>query len=105
MSDTEAATSSTEAIADTSNNAEKMDEIAEPESKRRKLTKNNEIDVKKNRLEDRLGGILCCAVCLDLPRAAVYQVSHHFVTLLDSKYVCSNRIWGQITYCLQLNYC
>lgn len=28
-----------------------------------------------NKLEARLGGILCCAVCLDLPRSAVYQVS------------------------------
>lgn len=27
-----------------------------------------------DRLEFRLGGILCCAVCLDLPPAAVYQV-------------------------------
>lgn len=26
------------------------------------------------KLEHRLGGILCCAVCLDLPRAAIYQV-------------------------------
>lgn len=27
-----------------------------------------------DKLEHRLGGILCCAVCLDLPRAAIYQV-------------------------------
>ena len=27
------------------------------------------------RLEARLGGILCCSVCLDLPSSAVYQVS------------------------------
>jgi hypothetical protein len=26
------------------------------------------------KLEHRLGGILCCAVCLDLPRSVVYQV-------------------------------
>lgn len=33
-------------------------------------------DVKfPEKLEHRLGGILCCAVCLDLPRAAIYQVS------------------------------
>lgn len=25
-------------------------------------------------LEERLNGILCCAVCLDLPKSAVYQV-------------------------------
>ena len=28
------------------------------------------------RLETRLGGILCCSVCLDLPSSAVYQVIH-----------------------------
>jgi len=27
------------------------------------------------KLECRLGGILCCAVCLDLPRTAIYQVN------------------------------
>lgn len=26
------------------------------------------------KLEHRLGGILCCTVCLDLPPAAVFQV-------------------------------
>lgn len=26
------------------------------------------------KLEHRLGGILCCAVCLDLPRSSIYQV-------------------------------
>ena len=34
-----------------------------------------ERDDPDNKLEARLGGILCCAVCLDLPRSAVYQVS------------------------------
>lgn len=29
---------------------------------------------KSDKLEHRLGGILCCAVCLDLPRTAIYQV-------------------------------
>lgn len=27
------------------------------------------------KLEDRIGGILCCTVCLDLPSTAIYQVS------------------------------
>ncbi|XP_076335357.1 zinc finger TRAF-type-containing protein 1 homolog isoform X1 [Tachypleus tridentatus] len=31
---------------------------------------------KENRLEQRLGGILCCAVCLDLPRSAIYQCTN-----------------------------
>lgn len=28
----------------------------------------------KDKLEQRLGGILCCAVCLDLPKSSVFQV-------------------------------
>lgn len=73
MSDTEAATSSNESVTEPLESIEKPDEFAEPDVKRRKCSKN--LDEKKNKLEDRLGGILCCAVCLDLPRAAVYQVS------------------------------
>lgn len=44
-------------------------EDEEPLAKRLKLC-----DASSDRLEFRLGGILCCAVCLDLPPAAVYQV-------------------------------
>ncbi|CAH0764079.1 unnamed protein product [Diatraea saccharalis] len=43
----------------------------EPMAKKRKVDK--EVNEK---LEHRLGGILCCAVCLDLPQAAVYQCSN-----------------------------
>jgi hypothetical protein len=28
------------------------------------------------KLEERIGGILCCTVCLDLPSTAIYQVSY-----------------------------
>lgn len=28
------------------------------------------------KLEERIGGILCCTVCLDLPKTAIYQVSY-----------------------------
>lgn len=38
------------------------------------LTKRPKMSQSSDRLEFRLGGILCCAVCLDLPPAAVYQV-------------------------------
>uniref|UniRef100_A0A182Y4S0 Uncharacterized protein n=1 Tax=Anopheles stephensi TaxID=30069 RepID=A0A182Y4S0_ANOST len=44
----------------------------EPEAKRKKLDKPS---AKVEKLELRLGGILCCAVCLDLPRTAMYQCS------------------------------
>ncbi|XP_063386063.1 zinc finger TRAF-type-containing protein 1 homolog [Cydia fagiglandana] len=49
---------------------EKDEEGPLPE-KRRKLDKET-----SEKLEHRLGGILCCAVCLDLPPAAVYQCSN-----------------------------
>lgn len=67
MSETEATTSNTEV----SSCNEKSEDCLEPETKRRKIAAIDE----KYKLEERLGGILCCAVCLDLPRAAVYQVS------------------------------
>lgn len=74
MADTEAGSSSTvtvEAIVEKP--IEKSEDFSEPEIKKRKLS--NEPDSKPDKLELRLGGILCCAVCLDLPRAAIYQVS------------------------------
>ncbi|XP_053697211.1 zinc finger TRAF-type-containing protein 1 homolog [Sabethes cyaneus] len=43
----------------------------EPEAKRKKIDKPTTKMIEK--LEARLGGILCCAVCLDLPRTAMYQ--------------------------------
>lgn len=33
-------------------------------------------------LEERLHGILCCAVCLDLPKSAVYQVWLSFIRII-----------------------
>lgn len=32
------------------------------------------LKLRPEKLEHRLGGILCCAVCLDLPKSAIYQV-------------------------------
>lgn len=84
MSETEAATSSTETTTEIVENVIKADQFAEPEVKRRKLsTSSKNLEDKKNKLEERLGGILCCAVCLDLPRAAVYQVSGKFSVIID----------------------
>lgn len=58
------------------------DSCAEPEPKRKKIesavASTSGINEK---LELRLGGILCCAVCLDLPKTAMYQVGmslHNF---------------------------
>lgn len=82
MSDTEAASSSsdpnnTTADSNIQENVTKNDPFVEPEKKRRRVSQS--IDCGKNKLEERLGGILCCAVCLDLPKAAVYQVSCVFL--------------------------
>lgn len=48
----------------------------EPEAKRKKLepTASPSTSQLSEKLESRLGGILCCAVCLDLPKTAMYQV-------------------------------
>lgn len=71
MAEPEAASSSTEP-SESIEIIEKLDEFSEPDKKRRKFAKS--ADGKPDKLELRLGGILCCAVCLDLPRAAIYQV-------------------------------
>jgi len=44
----------------------------EPETKKRKIDAGTATNNYK--LEERLNGILCCTVCLDLPSVAVYQV-------------------------------
>lgn len=41
---------------------------------KKKIKTGDKLFGKSDKLEHRLGGILCCAVCLDLPRAAIYQV-------------------------------
>lgn len=48
----------------------------EPEAKRKKTetTAIPSTSQTSEKLESRLGGILCCAVCLDLPKTAMYQV-------------------------------
>lgn len=77
MSETEAATStsSSETTVEMQDTIEKRDDFLEPDTKKRKISQSVNTDRIKYKLEERLGGILCCAVCLDLPRAAVYQVS------------------------------
>lgn len=53
----------------------------EPETKRKKVDKPVTKMIEK--LEARLGGILCCAVCLDLPRTAMYQVNLSISSLVE----------------------
>ncbi|XP_076042883.1 zinc finger TRAF-type-containing protein 1 homolog [Oratosquilla oratoria] len=70
---TDAAGSSSSPIATQEKKCE--DTTEEPERKKPKL-EGREKEEEDNKLEQRLGGILCCAVCLDLPRAGVYQCSN-----------------------------
>lgn len=62
---------------------EKIEDFLEPDKKRRKLLRGD--GKTEQKLEHRLGDILCCAVCLDLPKAAVYQVSQPNPILCLSK--------------------
>jgi len=53
---------------------DKPEDFHESDKKRRRTARVEDAAKTEQKLEHRLGGILCCAVCLDLPRAAVYQV-------------------------------
>lgn len=52
------------------------DENQNLEPLKKKIRTEGPLDVKGEKLEHRLGGILCCAVCLDLPRTAIFQCSN-----------------------------
>lgn len=82
MSEAETASSSSDPteISDTTTTVtdKNDDEFIEPDKKRRKLDCSRK-DSRNDKLEHRLGGILCCAVCLDLPRAAIYQVFNQLI--------------------------
>ena len=56
-------------------NIPENDPDCEPEPKKRKIIPR--IENEEYKLEEKLNGILCCAVCLDLPNVAVYQVGFH----------------------------
>jgi len=74
MADTEAPSAS-EPPPEAEIKEDKSDEFEEPEKKKIKL-EGVEALKKEEKLEQRLGGILCCAVCLDLPRTAIYQCTN-----------------------------
>jgi len=60
---------------------DKPEDFHEPDKKRRRTVRAEDAAKTEQKLEHRLGGILCCAVCLDLPRAAVYQVGRSSLLL------------------------
>ncbi|CRL02418.1 CLUMA_CG015397, isoform A [Clunio marinus] len=73
----------------------------EPEKKRQKLDIGS-LKVKKlEKLENRLGGILCCAVCLDLPRAAMYQcqLGHLMCAGCFTHLLADGRLRDQVATC------
>lgn len=77
---TSQATSNDVAVGDSSSSSNCTEE---PEKKRQKIDAMNPLKSKKmEKLESRLGGILCCAVCLDLPKSAMYQVSSNNLPVL-----------------------
>lgn len=52
----------------------KEEDHSPSENKKIKLSHSVIEEPNTEKLEHRLGGILCCAVCLDLPKTAIYQV-------------------------------
>lgn len=66
-----AETTESEPVPSSSENIESDTKDDAPLAKKRKILSERG---QSDKLEHRLGGILCCAVCLDLPPAAVYQV-------------------------------
>lgn len=68
---------STLVLQDENCNKENLDTNFEPE--RKKLKTDINLKEKDNKLEDRLSGILCCAVCLDLPRTCFQCTNGHLM--------------------------
>lgn len=56
-----------------------------------------------SKLEQRLGGILCCAVCLDLPKSSVYQVCFIlFYFYLFSLAICFKNLFASTSSTVNL---
>uniref|UniRef100_A0A2P2HXU1 Cysteine and histidine-rich protein 1 homolog n=1 Tax=Hirondellea gigas TaxID=1518452 RepID=A0A2P2HXU1_9CRUS len=73
----EAAPSDPNTIEDSVNKKKNEQAFKLPPSKKLCVaTTSSADDDDKNKLEVRLGGILCCTVCLDLPKTTVYQCSN-----------------------------
>ena len=74
-----------ENISEADNNMPSMSKQSfdEPEAKKQKFdTSSKKLHKKLEKLESRLGSVLCCAVCLDLPKTAMYQVSNSFFSYI-----------------------
>lgn len=85
LQQTPESSSSSSGAASSCDDLNKSDEFAEPECKKRKASGSQAdksdgtaptvpVEKPEQKLESRLGSILGCVVCFDLPNAAVYQV-------------------------------
>lgn len=74
-------------------------ELQQPDSKKQKL----DSGVVEYNLEERLNGILCCAVCLDLPSLTFYQCinGHLMCASCLSHLLADGRIKGESATCPQ----
>lgn len=77
----------------------------EPETKKPKLdlitAGTSPVTTQHEKLEYRLGGILCCAVCLDLPKTAMYQcqMGHLMCAACFTHLLADGRLRDQIATC------
>ncbi|XP_055305504.1 zinc finger TRAF-type-containing protein 1 homolog [Sitodiplosis mosellana] len=75
----------------------------EPEAKRKKTesTPIPSTSQTSEKLESRLGGILCCAVCLDLPKTAMYQcqMGHLMCAACFTHLLADGRLRDQVATC------
>lgn len=64
------------------------------------LKKKSKLDVQSSKqpykLEERLNGILCCAVCLDLPAITVFQVGNSTILGLGAVLVVMQTYWASV---------
>jgi len=75
--------------ADSSENKDDAMDVTEPEPKKFKYDSKDQ--TVESKLEDRLTGILCCAVCLDVPCLWMYQASiYRFLTPVGHTFFVGN---------------
>ncbi|XP_037933997.1 cysteine and histidine-rich protein 1 homolog isoform X2 [Teleopsis dalmanni] len=76
-------------------------DASEPPTKKPMLDHPSTSSGGHEKLEYRLGGILCCAVCLDLPRTAMYQcqMGHLMCAACFTHLLADGRLRDQIATC------
>ncbi|CAO1415710.1 unnamed protein product [Diamesa serratosioi] len=80
----------------------KNSDFDEPQKKKLKFDNPmSKVNKKIEKLENRLGGILCCAVCLDLPKTAMYQcvMGHLMCAGCFTHLLADGRLRDQVATC------